>query len=320
MFNLFARIGRKKWAQHVVNTTAALTPAIYYGTQMFGLDILKNVFTAQSSSGEPELLSEDLQSLINETYEQIKNTYHIPALKVASIDEKMFGKRPIKVQWFCSSTLEPLTFGLTHTTPGVLIGLPTHYNYEKVEDLPDDFFRFNSMTLFTRLFNKKDRSNEYTSKKTDVSDDSDSFVYIDRNSDLGREYANSIILSREAKKYSIARELYLGDSYDLIYRYAATVASILLSIALSRGVVRHFRLIDAHVSQRISVYILSALVGNIYHNFLISKITESSIKSASEQATNISEDLKLGCQEYIEKLDRRRDLLKKITSKSSELN
>lgn len=316
MFHFLARIGRKKWARNVVNTAALLIPAFYYGSQNLGLNYMERIFSAQSSTGEEELLSEDLKRLISETFEQIKDNFH-QKTGLEALDDIVFGERAIKVRWFCSSTLEPVNFGLTRFKPGVLIGLPIHYNYEKTSELPDEFFKFKCMTLFKRLNSKNDDTLQNRTREAGVSDDVESYNYISRDSDIGREYADSLVLSRAAKKYSIARELYIADSNQKLLNYMVTTACILMSVAIARGVVHKFRLDSSHISQRFGVYITSAAVSYMYHNIIISKINESYEKRVSDRVADRSKEFHLGLKEYTEKLSKRKELLNRIVNKSS---
>lgn len=317
MFNLLAKIGRRPWSAKCVSALTILAPGVYYGVQSLHLDLMERLFTAQAPTGEPEELSERLRRLIDDTYAEVKDRYRrssIPA--VAELEEQFFGKSDLSIKWFCSSTMDPITFGSSDLRPGVLIGLPSYYNYDNPKDLPDNLYKVNNLGLFKKYFKNKEDSVDpqtHPPQHPDIS----SCMNIDRHSPIGMDYTETLVLSEAARKFSIAKQLFLGDCYRPLAEYVGSCFSLAFAVALSRGMVKKLRLSNAHVSQRMILYMVSGVVGFMYHRFVLGSIEDYLDKKATDRAIIISEEYKLGFEEASEKAAKRHRLLSEIIAAQS---
>lgn len=317
MFNFLAKIGRKRWAKNCTTGLAMAVPIAFYVVPEVHLDLMESLLTAQSPSGEREEISDSLRGLIDETYNEVKNQYH-PApthAALAAFEERLsFGQRNHPIRWFCSTTVDPITFGSSDMRTGVLIGLPTYYNYNDRQELPSNLFRVNSIDIFRKYFKKKQVPEDPHAETQDSN--VTSCIEIDKQSEIGRDYADSLVLSKEAKKFSIAKQIFLVDSYRVVARYGASCVSIALVVAFTRAMVRKLRLSDAHVSQRLTMYMVSGILGYLYHKFFLLSVDDYFEQRAFERAIAAGEDYKSGSAEAIEKAMKRQELLSKIIAQA----
>lgn len=277
--------------------------------QIYGHQIVRNIFVAQSSDGDVERISPELQDLIKRVYEEIKPTYNQP-----TIETKLMQAKEATTSWFCTSSIDPINVGLTETNTGVLIGLPSYYNYNTPDDVPDSVFRFHRMSLF-KSEPKEEKKEDGPSLKDLVDAQSippGEVIQIDRNSPAAQDYVKSLVLSDEAKMFSIARELYEGDTYKPLMISILLMGSIAMSTLLSRAAVLKMALHKAHASQRIALYSLAACAGYVNFTYISDMLNMYYTKQADERALKVGSTYRQGAVEFFNKLIQRNRALRDL--------
>lgn len=305
MFNFFATVGRKPWAPSVMPLVGFTTITGYLGFHTFGHSLIRDLLGAQSQSGKREEISKKLEMLILSVYEDIKDVFNQPILEHPLL--KVNNKAEIK--WFSSSTLDPVTFGLSESKTGIVIGVPSHYNYDKPDDLPSSLFQIRRVKLFK--FPAQDIEGEKSSEMDADCENCESGtkIGIERKSEQGKEYIESLLLSENAKKFSIARELFIGDSYKPLIVSCAMLGSFLLGISLARGSVLKLGYKDAHITQRIPFYIVSGIGGYGTYKLTSRVVDDFYQERTKERAIALGEAYREGAEEYYAKLELRNKIL-----------
>lgn len=309
MFHFLARVGRRPWTKMVMPFVGFAAGTSYLGVHVYGHQIVRNLFLAQSRNGDVELIGPELQDLIKRVFEEIKPYYNQPVLQ-----PKFMKSHEAPTSWFCTTSMDPITYGLTETNTGVLIGLPNHYNYQRTENVPDSVFRFHKLSLFRSRQEEEKEEGELSPK--DLVDPQSippgEFIQVDRNSPAAQDYVNSLVLSDEAKMFSIARELFEGDSYRPLIISALLMGSIAFSTQLSRAAVMKMRLQNAHVTQRMVMYMLAAAAGYINFTFISDMFNTYYTKQADERALKVSSAYRQGAVEFFNKLIQRNRALRDL--------
>lgn len=305
MFNFLAQLGRSPKAKYFMPTVAGVATFGYYSCHSYLHTFIRNLLAAQAPNGQREEVSIHLRKLIKTAYDDVKPSFNKPILGSALMETVT---NPIK--WFSSSTLEPITFGMSELNTGILIGLPNFYNYQKFEDMPDNVFEIRQLKLFRSPHDseleEKEREELFTSSKQD---NTVPLRKIDKNSPEGQDYVNSLLLSDDAKKFSIARELFMGDSYRPLARAAVIMLSFFVAISVGRTSVIMLKNRDAHITQRIPGYLLAGLFGYGNDNFLGTAINQYYAKKADERAIALGDSYKEGAAEYFSKRALRNKIL-----------
>ncbi|GLJ59178.1 hypothetical protein SUGI_1496540 [Cryptomeria japonica] len=309
MFNYLAKVGRKPWSQAIVPLVAGVSATGYIGVHMFGHQVVRNLFIAQTPDGTLDQLSPDLCELIKKVYHEISPVYNIPTMKVAS-----YVPPKATITWFCTSLMDPINLGMTENRKGVLIGLPSYYNYTKPEDVPSSVFQFRKVSLFKMP--KKQEKNEQIDAQ-DLLDREQcppgELIPVDLNSPAAKDYINSLVLSDEAKMFSVARELFMGDSYRPLAKSGLIFGSITFSVQLSRAVVIILRLREAHITQRMAMYMMSAVAGFVCYALLGDMIEQYFVRKADEKAMSVSSTYRQGAKEYFNKIMQRNRALRDLS-------
>lgn len=313
MNHFLARLGRLKYAKHFVPAVNCLVTGTYFSSQFLFRDQIRDLFAAQTPSGRRERISDNLRDLITETYEEcIKNGLHekvdIPHLS------KLVNLPDPPTKWFVSSTLEPILFGCTKMRSGILCGLPSFYNYNKPEDIPDSTFEVKKLALFRSAHDEAQEERSKIEEERLVVDEAEKSGVtivrkIDRNADEGRQFAESLILSDNAKRFSIARELFLGDSFCPLLRTAAVFLSCSLGLALPQAAVKKFNLKQSHLSHRQPYYLLGFLIAYGSHRLFSKAINQAFAEQADKKAKAMGAIYESGAEEYYSKRARRNHIL-----------
>lgn len=298
MNHFLVKLGKTKIGQAFMPVAACVATSVYIGIEFSCHNQLRDLFCSQLPSGRRVGISSYLKALIQETHALVSE--HGFNKK----DEFMsFMKFPeTKINWFVSSTLEPISFGSTKFVSGTLIGLPSFYNFTRPEDIPDNTYEIRRISLFR---SPQDREQEERSKvKSDLmvdnKQDNDYLVVrkIDRNSPEGEEYTESLLLSDDAKKFSIARELFLVDTFRPVARITLFFMSCTLAISASRGSVIRWRLNERHISQRIPFYILSGVLGYGTYRLSSSISDQYYAQKVDKRAKDLGPAYEAGAEEY----------------------
>lgn len=309
-------MGRSPFARFFPTGVVFIITTGYYGYHSAGTGLLKEFYGYYDANGKRDTLSEDLRKMIGEVYLEAREK---EKLTREYFESKL--SKPGSITWFASSTLEPLAAGMTEFRTGATIGLPYFYNYKSYDDVPDSALEVKKLKLFRNPFKRseKKQSDEKDSDKELVAAvtgnqrvDGPKFEVIkkfDRNSDLGREFMDTLILSDDAKRFSIARELFIVDSYRVVVNNFVILLSGIAAITAARVSVSYFKVLKSPVAVRIPYYLLSAVYGFGLYKIAVNESDRSYLTRARDRAKNMGENYVKGADEYFEKCKRRRELL-----------
>lgn len=312
MYHFFAKLGRRGISRAIVPLFGFVSSAGYLGYHFLGHKLTRDLLAAENEPGKRAEISRDLQKLILSVYEDVQVDFNKPLL-----DMSAWKTSTPTIKWFASASIEPLTIGMTETNFGVLIGLPNHYNYEKFEDLPQSLLEMRKFNIFKSFTSKKPQKEKDSPLEvpTDCENcDVGEVTKIDPKTEGGRAYLESFLLSEKAKRFSIARELFIGDSYQPLNTTSIIVASCLLMLSLSRVSVSKLGYKNAHLTQRLPFYSLSGLIG-VYAFFTFKDLNNRFYtKEADTRAMRLSETYREGAVEYFTKTIQRHKALRNLFS------
>lgn len=189
----------------------------------------------------------------------------------------------IRVFW--SNTQDPVVRGSTSTNQGSLIGLPYSFSYQNIADIDT------SKILLTK-------NKDFDWKSAD-----------------GEKLLSSLILSENAKKFAIARELhFINSRYVHIQALAGlmfTGVGITCIHKINRSSVLHFD--KTKTSFRVLMYISIALVLVYLHEEFLKVYYEKLHFSADRKAAGMGQDYATGGVEYLTKVLKRNQAVRTIT-------
>lgn len=302
MFAFLARIGKRKWARHVMPTIGFASSTGYMLSHSFLHNQARDLLAAQNNRGLREELSEHIKDIIVDVYNTIKSDYAKPYFSSPMETQP-------EIKWFCSSTLDPVNLGFTESGSGILIGLPNSLNYEKPEDVPQEVLHYKSLRFFRKFSEKKDY-NDSGELIEDQQSSVGSDIVLRKDSEVGRQYVDSLILSKEAKQFLVARELFYADTYRVLLKTINIFVSFQIAILLSRALAKRYGLVFKHVSQRLPLYLLSGIAGS-FHFKTFDSLYESYYATLSDtKAMSVKEPYRIGAVEYYEKVLARNKILK----------
>lgn len=307
MLHYLTKLGLKPWAKFVAPGCAIGISLTYTYVQVMGHKKIRNFLVAREPSGQNIELSNRLKSLIIETYQDIRPKLADQNPKFKRLYD-ILPHQSGEIKWFASSTMEPFSVGSTDMRFGCLIGLPAHYNYTKTQDVPDSLIKFKKLRIFKKIFkdSKGDLIDQQTiQSKFDPMDDELKPPWeatIDRNDPIIKNYLDSLILSDDAVRYLVAREIHVVDTNKSIFKTCLAMFSTTFPIALSRLTVRKFGLDKIHVSNRLCIYATVGLATLIYYLIVNDTIERSYGQESHEWAVKLGECYKRGAIEYHEKV------------------
>lgn len=279
----------------------------YYCTHTLGHTYVRNLFVAQGPDG-PIGVSDYLRDLINGVFKDVDEAgYHVPVFD--------FEKNPVQacIKWFVSSTLDPISYGSTHWNQGVLIGVPNSYNYKKPEELPDELFQIKKLKLMrSPQGGVLDKRKELEKDAMIVNARGPPAVQIrtiERTSEEGGDYTQSLLLSENAKKFAIARELYMGETLRPLAIIGIMTLAFVTGVTAGRGYVQYRKLEKAHVSHRIGGYLVASFLGYGVFFFLSAAVNDFFANQANGKAKALGEEYRLGAEEYFRKQVQRDSIL-----------
>lgn len=302
----FARLGARPWAKKVTPFIGITLPIGYLYFHMFGHKIIRNLFVARDDRGRIIELSDSLKSLIISTHNDIKDQYNQAVLGQASSKYP-----PTPMKWFAAATVEPINFGMGEQSTGVIIGLPHSYNMVKPEDVPDSMIKFENVQLF-QINSDSDSSDADQKKKAGDEIIPPWEIERRRQDPEVKRFIDSLLLSDDGKRFSIARELFYTDSYRPMFVASAMLASIGLSISLSRLAVSLKGLDKGHLKYRLVAYFLIGSFGYLNFSFLSSCINRFYSQEADRRTIQVSEVYRKGAIEYFQKLKDRNLALREL--------
>lgn len=319
MLHFLAKLGKKSWAPTVAPIISGTTASGYLMFHIFGHQTVRNFLVARDNSGLNVQLTDHVKSLITETYNDLEDKLFKDVFDFPGMETK---KNPIR--WFASSTMEPVTVGLSDTRSGFIVGLPFFFNYAKTMDIPDSMIRFKTLRFFKRMFEDPEGDKiDQTIDRTKFRANQDLIPpwesAIDRKDPIVKSYLDSMILSDNAMRFAIARELYLGDSYKPLLRAACMLFCSGVAIAFSRVSVAKLDLKKLHISRRLGVYGIAATFAYVQYNILSATIDSSYTKKCDLAAIESGEKYRLGAIEYLEKMRTRNQALYKLFSDAREV-
>lgn len=269
---------------------------------------------AQASPGEPEQISQHLLDLIQSTMKDMEGKFNVP------VSNHKFFKHDAVIEWFSSATLDPVVLGTTSGRYGACIGLPHYLNYQTAEELPRSLFEFKKVRLF-KLSDKPKKGDGKQSESTDLEEERDGATYIarriDRDSLEGQEYASSLILSDKAKKFVISRELYLSETVRPFVESLTMAFFLMGATALGRYPVAKHRLMDTHVSKRMFIYTLSAILTYSLYGMFSDLINSYFLTETDKLAVKVAPEYFDGAEEYFEKTLKRNLLLSVLSPETA---
>lgn len=325
MFHFLAKLGRKPWAKNATNIVASSIPISYLATHIYAHQIVRNLFIAEDGHGHKAGISENLQSLILAVTQDIKDVFNKSFLP-DSLNRGYVAKPP-PIKWFSSSTLMPTTFGLTASGEGVIIGIPNYLNYDSPEEFPDNMFFFKKVKLLKSKTEETNETSEGTLPDKPNSGISDSakkeiaetILRLDRKDPEVVKYIDTLLLSEKAKKFVIARELFMADSFRVLFNTIIITTSCAISLAIGRFGIKYLKVLDAHVSQRILVYICGGLAGQLHYNFFSDSSNREATLEADKKAATVNADYWEGAVEYFEKTIERNKALRDLVDEFQKI-
>lgn len=207
------------------------------------------------------------------------------------------------MSFFMSSSFDPVIYGSTYLKTGSLIGLPYYYNYETADDLPDSIFERPSL-IYPEPPYDRERERKYreqleesigsgtTTRKVDK---------IDRYSPEGIDYANSLLLSDNAKRFSIARAIFLADSYRTSINSGLLFVSFMIMGSLGQGLVIVTKSTERHVMRRAGCYLAALVIGAGCLKITYPMVSSSHASKADRRAIKLGPDYEEGAEEYFSK-------------------
>jgi hypothetical protein len=301
MNHFLSRLGRSAFGRHCMPFLSCVTVAGYLGIHTISHDLIRKLFVAQGPDGRPVQISDYLRDMITDVFLEVdKAGFHVDIMKVAN-----FKVSPPTIRWFASSTVDPIVYGMTDFKTGVSIGVPNSYNYHDPDDLPDYVFEVRKLAIIRspqgRELEQQRESDEEIMLERREKGPTMLVRRIDRKSQEGREYIDSLLLSENAKKFSLARELYVGDSYRPLLQTVTILLSSAASIISSRAHVQFFKLKDCHITQRLPGYAISGLFGYGLYLFLSNAVDDFVAKTANTRAKSLGDNYISGAEEYFRK-------------------
>ena len=166
--------------------------------------------------------------------------------------------------------MEIIHRGMVHGRSPAMIGIPKSFTYSGVKDITswDEIFKFYS-------------------------------INIDRQSQMGKELESALIISTKAKKFAIAREIFLADSYDVHCHVSFMGLSLLLAHTLVYYTDKKY--LSVPLIRR-TLYLIGGLfVLKIYWD-ITDGYTRSLEKDVDVEAAKLGNDYAEGGVEFYDKL------------------
>ena len=209
--------------------------------------------------------------------------------------------------------MEPVTLGMSSFNSGVTIGLPYYYNYTKHDDIPDSALILKKLKLFRNPFKAEtataQREEQTPCQKSSNGPKFEILKVFDRKSEDGLELMETLVFSDNAKRFSIARELFLADSYRVPVNVGVIFLAGFTAMTISEWSVNYFKQKKKLVSVRIPYYLLSALYGFVLYKTIKGESDKHFFIQARDQAKSLGESYAKGAEEYFAKTKLRRDIL-----------
>jgi hypothetical protein len=125
--------------------------------------------------------------------------------------------------------------------------------------------------------------------------------YMRWRSEAGQQLIQSLVLSEKAKKFAIAREIHITNTFRVTVNSMNIMFSTFLSIALGQLAIHRFNI----KSGRLLTRIFSLMTGVIVYLFIDEVLTYNWNMNADEAAVNQGDDYFEGAIEYYDKLRKR---------------
>lgn len=312
MWQLLAKLGKSKFGQNAMPVVCVGSGLAYSSIHLLLHEQVRNFFAAQAPSGRREKISEHLQQLITETHDTASKN-GLQAGSTNALNTKTV------IKWFSSCTIEPIQFGSSRARNGLLVGLPNFFNYQQTDDIPDSAFDIQKISFIRSPQDKK------TEDENKIQEDLEArgmggggggvgvgvgqappvksvlVRKINRNSDEGQEYMNSLVLTDKAKKFSIARELFLGDSFRSLVNLGVYFLSFTLAITAGRSAVNILKLHERHITQRLPFYGAAGCLGWANYSLITNAADQQYAELVDKKAKDMGEDYVEGAEEYVKK-------------------
>lgn len=301
MYYFLAKLGRRRWVRFVMPMVTMSTTFGYFSCHTYLHHKVRDIFAADQPDGSREEISDHVRELIKSVYIEVKDKINQPANKL----EEFFVKRdkPSPIKWYSSSTIEPITYGSTRLETGTLIGLPKFYNYQTVDQIPSSMFEISELNFFrspqdTDVLKREREDFELSTGRTALSGP---VRRIDRTSPEGMDYASSLVLSDNAIKFAIARELFLADTGRPILLTFVVALAMTFATTIGRAGVVISSSQQARVTRRIFCYFTGGGSGLVLYKTLRPVVENSYAKIADDRAMKIGPQYREGATEYFAK-------------------
>lgn len=318
MYHFLAQLGKSKAGEFAMPTLTmvGLTGISVY--HCYGHDFAEKFFGASHPNGSPIKICDHLRNIITEVYDEVSKASFRDGVKKSTEKLKNLTVPEAPIRWFAAATIDPFIVGSVNLSNGASIAVPSAYNYQRPEDLPDSLFEVKKVALFrTNALTdqqKEEKKLEELNKDALVVRNQDkvaaeTVLKIDRESEMGQEYANSLLLSDDAKRYCLAKQLYISDTYKPVYKMFLFFSSMMVISSAARTHVKLMKLKNAHVSQRMPGYGLSAILGVGMYYFLSISIDNYAEETSHNKAIELGERYMAGAREYWKKRETRDEIL-----------
>lgn len=308
--NYISRLGRNPAIAYVLPAALLMPTGGYLAMHTFQHDLIIELFGVTDTNSSTGLvkMSSKLKDLIGTVMTDIGDTIGKDPLErmIGKKLESFMKKNEPYFKWFVASTHHPVTFGFEQTPQGCLIGLPEFMNYSSLEDVPSSALRLK----YLRHWKPPNEAKVSGSLLENYLFGCYDFTYLNPNTDASKSYLSALVLSDDAKKFVIAREVYMAD----LSRPIGIAFSFMLSAASVVGICRHFvdkfRLKEVHLRHRLMIYTIGLpLFGVIFATFG-GLVNQTFTTIADNRALQLGEAYRKGAEEYFEKeLQRHRALV-----------
>lgn len=213
---------------------------------LLGTDVIRDFYSVDKEDKTPE----KLKQLIDQVTLDCKDVVIHYELNVNN------NSNPIK--WFTSAM--PLYGGFAKSSSGCIVGIPPYIKYESQLDIPADQLNLTPLPLFkVKPDNEQEDVNldDVIDEKLPSSDNRLKSHKIDINTEDGRIYINSLLLSDNARRFLIARQIFYTDTHQIVYNNGNLALAFMLPVSISRLIINQFEHIRRSVPYRLNLYMLT---------------------------------------------------------------
>lgn len=330
--HFLVRFGRSIPGMILLPTTTCVGVMSYYTFHFIGHNHYIDFWTAFDYNGVRETPSDDVKDIVSEVEKDLreKKIFNrqlfdaMPAI-FESTNSSADDSLPL-IRFFISSSMDPISLGFTDSTNGATIGVPQYFNYNTVSDLPEtlySFSRFNLLRSFASSKNQEEEEDrrlfEEVEKYSNPNKLPISTTLIDKNSTQGKLFSKSMIMDRNAKKFAIAKQLFMADSYSVFVKTGNVLISLFLPMMLIRNLVSKKDLFKKPLTTRLRIYLPATLLSVALFYFNNYAINSYYQKKSDSRAFYLGRHYCEGAITYLSKTIERNKILRELIENGKRL-